>query len=250
MIKNSFNEKIDYVVEGKVDAFTTIIFVHGFGTDKNETQNLFVDIAKKLKDKFRIVRFDLSGYGKSEGKQEEADYEKHAKDLLTVLNWVEKKYHTKIYILAMSMGCFVTALLSPDGVEKTILLSIPNYNTNFIIERVKKRFFTRPGSQLNQKGISLLMRSTGKIQKLGSSFWNILAELKPLDAVNKLASKTKLLIIHPLRDEIIGNKYVDEYKKIPGIIYQDLNGDHSFKLKQDRENMIKKIQEFFLNKIT
>ena len=63
-IRNKFGERIDALVEGKEDADATIVFVHGSGTDKNEGENLFVDISKTLGKKFRIVRFDFSGFFK------------------------------------------------------------------------------------------------------------------------------------------------------------------------------------------
>ena len=243
-IKNKYGEKIDTLVEGNDDLATTIVFVHGFGTDKNETQNLFVDIANALRDSFRIVRFDLSGYGKSEGNQEDANYNKNAEDLQSVLNWTKKKYGKDIYILAMSMGCYVTAIASPQ-VSKTILLSIPNHDMKTIYERIKNRMLTRSGSIFNEFGISLLKRSTGEIQKLGPSFWKVMKELKPLDLVTKFAKKTKLMIIHPLQDEIVGNEFIDKYQEIPGVNYVEINGDHSFKKKEDRKELIKTISNYF-----
>lgn len=246
-VKNKQDEKIDLVVEGNSKAEITIIFVHGFGTDKNETANLFPDIAKPLQAKFRIVRFDLTGYGESEGKQEEADYKKHAEDLKSIINTVRKNYGSNIYILAMSMGCFVTSLASPNNIKKIILLSIPNHNVNIIIERLKNRFLTRPGSVLNEKGVSLFMRSTGKIQKIGPCFWQVLKDFKPLETVKNLAEKTDLMIIHPLQDEIIGNEYVEKYKEIPNLKYIEVNGNHFYKKMEDREEVIKIILQFFSN---
>ena len=243
-IENRQGEKIDTLIEGNEKAKTTVIFVHGFGTDKNETENLFIDIASALKDKFRVVRFDLSGYGKSEGKQEEASYNKHAEDLKSVFDWVKKKFGRKIYILAMSMGCFVTAIASPR-VVKVILLSIPNHNMETVYHRVKQRFFSREGSVFNEKGISLLKRSTGKIQKFGPSFWKIMRSIRPLDLINNLTQKTKLLIIHPLQDEIVGNEFIDEYRQIPKVKYIEMNGNHSFKKKGDREEVIRIIVNYF-----
>lgn len=87
-IKNNLGEQLDALIEGNEKSKVTIVFVHGFGTDKNETENLFTDIATALKSQFRIIRFDLTGYGKSEGKQEETNYNKHAEDLKSVFDWV------------------------------------------------------------------------------------------------------------------------------------------------------------------
>ncbi len=76
-IKNKYKEELDTLVEGNENANTTIVFVHEFGTQKDESYGYFVDIAKALHSNYRTVRFDFSGYGKSQGKQEDANYEKH-----------------------------------------------------------------------------------------------------------------------------------------------------------------------------
>jgi pimeloyl-ACP methyl ester carboxylesterase len=114
-IKNNGDEELDTLVEGNENSHTTIIFVHGFGTQKDESYGYFIDVAKALHSNYRTVRFDFSGYGKSQGKQVDVNYKKHAEDLKIILDWTKEKFGGKIYIIAQSMGCFVTAFLSPDG---------------------------------------------------------------------------------------------------------------------------------------
>ena len=91
-IYNSHHEKLDSLVEGDEKSSVTIVMVHGLGTDKHETAGLFDDIATALIDKYRVLRFDFSGFGKSEGKTEEFDYHKHADDLKAVLEYVKQTY--------------------------------------------------------------------------------------------------------------------------------------------------------------
>ncbi len=244
-IKNKFGEELDTLVEGKDSADTTVVFVHGFGTQKDESYGYFVDIAKSLHNNYRTVRFDFSGYGKSGGKQEDANYQKHADDLQIILDWAKKTFSDKIYIIAQSMGCFVTALLSPDQVEKTVFTSIPNTNVEYIVERFKQRFMTRPGGKFDEKGISILPRSTGELQKVGPSFWKVLREFNPVDSVSQLAKKTNLLILKPLQDDVVGNEFFEEYKKIPGLQYVELDGNHGFRKKEDRDLLIQKMKSFF-----
>lgn len=244
-IKNQQGEKLDTLVEGNEKANVTIIFVHGFATDKHETACYFDDLAGALKNNFRIVRFDLSGCGKSEGKTEDVNYAKHAQDLETIIGFTRKNYPGKIYILAQSMGCFVTALLAPDGIEKTIFTGIPNSDTKYIVERLKKRFGSRPGAKIDLQGVSLFPRSTGALQKIGASFWQVLLNLNPIEKVKSYAKKTKLVIFHPLQDEVVGPDYQKEYDNIAGVATYWINGDHSFKKKEDRHELIKLIAEFF-----
>lgn len=249
IIRNTYNEKLDTWVEepiGKVKA--TVVMVHGFGTSKHETAGYFDDISQALtNDNFRVVRFDLSGYGNSEGEQEDACYSKHVLDLNCVINWVKSNYPSPIYIFAQSMGCWVTALANPDGITKTIMTGVPNSNPEIVVTRVKDRFGSRPGAILNLDGVSLLPRSTGKIQKIGSQFWLDIKNIKPAKIVKDYSKKTELLIVHWESDEIIGKDYLDEYDRIATLKSMWLPGDHSVTNILDRQNFISEMLKFFNN---
>jgi pimeloyl-ACP methyl ester carboxylesterase len=244
-IINKYNEKLDTLVEGDVNSDITIVFAHGFGTDKHENFEFFDDLAAALKNDYRIVRFDFSGYGKSEGKDEDVTYEKHAADLNSVLEYVKDHFPGKIYILAHSMGTYDTALLSPDGVEKTVFTGIPNDSYTYSYDRLKKRLTTRPGAVFDENGVSLYPRSTGTVQKLGTNFWKSLKSIDPVKLFHEYSLKTKLILFKPLQDEIVGNDGFEGFKKIPTLQYVELNGTHNFKKPEDREVLIKKIIEFF-----
>ena len=77
-IKNENGENIDLLVEGNPNSNITLVFAHGFGTNKDENSNLFIDLAKPFLEKYRVIRFDFSGYGQSEGRQEDASITKSA----------------------------------------------------------------------------------------------------------------------------------------------------------------------------
>lgn len=121
----------------------------------------------------------------------------------------------------------------------------PNTNTDVVITRVKERFGSRPGAVLDIHGVSLLPRSTGKIQKIGSQFWIDIKNLQPVKIISDYSKKTKLMIVHWERDEIIGKDYLDEYDQIPTLTSVWLPGDHSVTNKDDRQNFIKKMLEFY-----
>jgi len=247
-IFNSHYEKLDSLVEGNDKSPITIVMVHGLGTDKHETAGLFDDIAIALINKYRVLRFDFSGFGKSEGKMEDFDYIKHANDLKSVLSFVKKTYDQTVYIIAQSMGCFVTSLLNPQGVTKTVFMGIPNSNTEYIIDRFTKRFTAKPGGIVNFEGISLVPRSTGVIQRIGPTFWKILREFKPIQAVGEFSKHTNLLIIHPKQDDVVGTELFEGYAAIPNISIEHINGDHSFKKPEDRSILIERIKQFFSEK--
>lgn len=246
-IKNVSGEKLDTWVEipdGSIKA--TVIIVHGFGTDKHETAGYFDDISKSLvDDNFRVIRFDFSGYGQSDGRQEDACYSKHIGDLNAVIEYAKSNFADPLYLFAQSMGCFITALASPTGIAKTLMTGIPNSNTQYIIDLFVKRFGSRVGAKLDFNRISELPRSTGKIQKLGKKFWQDIRNLSPLDTVRDYSLKTELLIIHWHQDEIIGKQYVDEYDKIPTLTARWLSGNHSVTNPVDRKNFIQVMLKFF-----
>jgi putative redox protein len=244
-INNLTGEKLDVLIEGNLQAKTTVIFVHGFAVDKHETAGYFDDLVIVFGNNYRIIRFDFSGCGESEGNLEEKDYEKWADDLKIVVDYVKKTYKGSLYIFAQSMGCFVIALANPTGIKKTIFTGIPNNNTQLIIDRISKRFLSRPGGSINYEGISYFPRSTGKVQEIGPTFWKVLKDFNPYKTVEKYSKKTNLFIIHPKQDEIVGSEFLEEYSMIPKIRIEWIDGDHSFTKKEDRENLIVKIKDFF-----
>lgn len=245
MVENHLGEKLEVVVDGKEQAKRVVIFVHGFGVDLHETGGLFDYEAEQLGDRFLTVQFSLSGCGKSEGKSEEMNYEKHAQDLGSVIGWVRKSYSgKKIHIITHSMGGFVTVLLAPDQIEKTIMVGLPNYDVLTLRGRILNRFKTRPGAVLNTEGISILPRSSGIMQKIGSSFWRVLGQMRPLEQVQAFSKKTKLKIIHMKQDEILGRDYIDEYHRIGGVESVWIDGDHSVTKPEYRQQLMREIEKF------
>lgn len=249
VIRNKQGERLDtWVEEPNANPKASVVMVHGFGTDKNETAGYFFDLSAALvEDGFRVIRFDLSGYGKSEGNQENGCYTKHSQDVDVIIDWVKAEYSGKIYIFAQSMGCWVTALASPDGIAKTIMTGIPNANTDIVIKRVADRFGSRPGAKLNFDGLSLLPRSTGKIQKIGAKFWDDLKNFNPVESIKGFAKKSQLLIVHWNEDEIIGLDYLAEYDSLKGVKALYLPGNHSVSNPGDRKSFINVMLDYYNN---
>jgi hypothetical protein len=249
VIKNKSGEKLDTWVEtpkGEIKA--NVIMVHGFGTNKGETAGYFDDISKALvSDNFRVIRFDFSGYGKSEGIQEDVCYSKQVDDLRSVWQFVTANYHEPIHILAQSMGCWVTSITSLDGVGKTLMTGIPNADPQLIIDRITERFGSRVGAKLDFAGISELPRSTGEIQKIGPKFWQEIKNLDPVVSIDNYSKKTDLLIIHWLEDEIIGREALELYDAIPTVKSKWLHGNHSVSNPDDRKDFTKVMLDFYNN---
>jgi pimeloyl-ACP methyl ester carboxylesterase len=238
-VHNKHGERLDVVVEGNGD--TTIIFVHGMGTDKNEgSTKLLSDISAVLQRNYRIMRFDLSGYGKSEGTSEEGNLHKWAEDLQAVLQSA-KSFGGKNYILAHSMGMQVVTLLSPSHIEKTVFTGMPGFDSAKQIERLQRRMLSRGGT-VDEQGISLYPRLSGDVQKIGKEYWAALRSFDTVEMLRTYARKTSLLAIRPLEDKII--KPEPFPTDIPAR-YIELPGDHNFMKREDRDTLIKHIAEFF-----
>lgn len=81
---------MDILIEGNDKATDVIIFVHGYGTDKDEGFSSFLDLAKYIKEDYLLIRFDFSGYGKSGGSDSEFQFQKAAGDVDSVIRFTRK----------------------------------------------------------------------------------------------------------------------------------------------------------------
>jgi pimeloyl-ACP methyl ester carboxylesterase len=238
-VRNKYGERLDVVVEGNGN--TTIVFVHGMGTDKHEgSTRLLADMSAALHKDYRIVRFDLSGYGDSEGASEEGNLYKWADDLQEVLKATES-FGGKKYILAHSMGMQVVTLLSPPDIEKTVFTGMPGFDSAKQIERLQKRMLSRGGT-VDENGISIYPRLSGQVQKIGKPYWEALRSFNTVDALREYAKKTTLLAIRPLEDKIIKP---EPFPADISATYIELPGDHNFMKKEDRDILVQKIADFF-----
>lgn len=243
---NTLGKRISISIEGEEKSSTNIVFVHGFGTNRNEGENFFYDVADVLGKKFRLIRFDFSGYGQSDGAQEDVSLTNQMDDLRTVLIWAEKDKKREIVILAHSLGCFVVSMLSPEGIKKSIFSSTLNSNSKDVVRLFKKRIESK-GGIFDKNNVSTYCRSSGEIQRIGNFFWSDLENLNIIKITGEYAQKTKLLIIHPNQDEIAGNSYFNDYKHIANAKYMNIPGSHNYSKKEDRGNAIKIINNFIEN---
>ena len=245
-IKNIFGENLDVLIEGNKKSDKILIFVHGFGTDKDEGFATFLDLSKYLREDFITIRFDLSGYGKSEGEDYEFQYQKAAGDVDSIIRYARKNYRNKeIYIIAHSLGTFVVSILSPYMIKKIVFTSIPNSNTEFILDELKKRILSK-GGRINENNLTFYPRTSGSVQVIGKDFWRTFRTFKPCEYIAELGNKTDLMVFKPKQDDVLKNKFFKEYKSIKNIKYVEIDGDHNFRDKKDRINLFKQIKSFLL----
>ena len=106
-----------------------LIIFHGFGGDSGYGEGNIYDL---LANKARAcgvtaVRFDFSGYGRSQGCFEDMDVLREILDAIAILQYVQSLPDiTDIYLLGHSQGGVVAGMLAglyPDVVKKLILLA-------------------------------------------------------------------------------------------------------------------------------
>ena len=93
-----------------------ILFLHGFGTNKNEVADTFAITAEKLKDQgIGSLRIDFSGFGYSQGNPADTTIEKLITDANNALNYLltQKFVDTqRIGLCGFSLGAGISILIS------------------------------------------------------------------------------------------------------------------------------------------
>src|SRR3989344_9658072 len=244
-VKNIFGEDLDVLLEGNLSAKNLMIFVHGFGTDKDEGFAYFVDLSEAFQKEYLLIRYDASGFGKSEGAEAEFQFQKSAGDLDSILRYARREYPQKsINIIAHSLGNFSTVLLSPEHIRKTVFTGAINLNLKLVSNKLKERIVNKGGT-IDEEGMSTYPRASGAIQKIGKDFWRTLNNVDMKILLGEFSQKTELIVFKSKQDEVVGSdESFNEYKKITSLKYVEIEGDHNFSKREDRSNLIEEIKVF------
>jgi pimeloyl-ACP methyl ester carboxylesterase len=245
-ILNQNHENIDYIISGNTNSSELVIFTHGFGTNKNEGFNLFKELSENLDKNYLCLRYDLTGYGNSDGTSESFNLNKASLDLKTIINFCKNEFpDKKINLVSHSIGTYITSILSPNNINNVIFTAPPNSNSNDTADRIKKRI--EKNSKVDEFKVSDYLRTSGQIQKIGTTFWSSLRELDFLKNLKILENKTNLSIILPLQDDIITHIETKSYKDLEKTNFFELNGDHNFSKNNDRKILINTIKNILDN---
>ena len=197
---------------------TTIVFSHGFGTDKH-SRGLFDVLAENLGPDNEYVMFDYNKVDKVKNTLTVEPFSLQADKLVKatadMANYV---------LICHSQGGLIAALAKPAGARKIIMLAPPLEMSS---ARLIKKYAKRPGSVMNINGTSKLVRRDGSITLIDKKYWIELDATDPTTLYQQLAKTTPLIIIGAEDDEVLpDNNY--EPLKLSNIDLYTLPANHDF----------------------
>ncbi len=217
--------QIEGEYEGEIESKQAIIFVHGFGVERN-ARGLFTQLGDALKDDYLVVRFDLNKVLPTETSIKVYSLKTQAKILNEVVQHVRNKFKVEtLKVIAHSQGSLVIGTLSPDDISQCVLIS-PPVESPYL--EMKEYFSKRKGTKIDEKGNSLIQRADDSLTVVSKGYWQDVEKIKPVKLMAKLAKKTDLYLIKALNDEVIKNDDHTAIVKNKEITYLELPGDHNF----------------------
>ena len=120
--------KNNVTIEGNVNAGATIIFAHGFGTDKTAWDK----VKESFKDEYRLVLYDNVGGGNADPKAYSPikynNLNTYAEDLLAIAEQLDLKNAIVVAHSVSSMISLIAAIKAPQYFSKMILIGAsPRY---------------------------------------------------------------------------------------------------------------------------
>jgi len=247
-IANDIGEKIFVETHVPANPKATVIFCHGItGCRKGRTinDNYFQIFANRLcNDGYKVVLFDFSGHGDSEGKSEDVCLSKSVAEL-------EKVYKSEVEtdnvnFLVFSYGATVLCRfleqhkdIKPDHIAM-ISPGLDPLNSGFLDSNnsfgkdIARAYYS---GEMKEKGYAIV---SAKDFKLGFNFIEELQAFSP-DYLAKVGSK--LLVLSGINDAIIDTNYNHDFCKKYNIKNIDYNASHS--LFEEIEKAFDDIEAFF-----
>lgn len=219
-----------------------LIIFHGFGGDSGyDESDLYSIIAKKAADcGANALRFDFSGYGKSEGRTEDVDIFREILDAIAILNYVRTlPYVTDIYLLGHSMGGVIAGMLAglyPDVIKKLILLAPAATLKEDALKGICM------GTEYDTWNVPDVVLVDGQ-HPVGGHFFRIARNLPIFEVTSQFAGET--LLMHGIPDAIVdyhvSEKYHDNMKNSRLCLYENL--DHGIE-GMDQDKVLEEICKF------
>ncbi|MDD2647078.1 MAG: alpha/beta fold hydrolase [Patescibacteria group bacterium] len=236
--------------EPKKKGDTCVILCHGLGVDKNEYNNIFVKLKKRLVQKgMPVFRFDFMAHGESQGKSINMTIIKEKYDLEVAVSFLRKLGYKNFGILGASFGGGAVALFSAQN--KKIIKAAVLWNALIDYHSILKPTLSWPKRNFGSEAMKRLKKSGyifigGSKFKMGKKLFSEMKKLHP----GQIMAKTKIptLFIHGTNDNYIpyqdSVKYSKLFKNAKVKLLKD--AQHGFDdSKEHTEEAIKYTTDFF-----
>lgn len=251
VIKNSKNENLCVEVFSSVKPKETIVFCHGItGCRKGRTMDddYFQVLARKLMElNYKVVLFDFSGHGESEGNDYDVSLVKNTDELKRIYT-EEVEDNNKIKFLAFSYGAAVLGNFLDQNPsvnpEKIVLYSPCFYPVESCFLSPKSIFgkdivAAIENGEMEKNGFAVV---GAKNFRFGSKMLEECKNYSP-DVYKKFHDK--VLVLAGKQDVILDTKYNEKFCKENDITLKYFDTSHS--LYEDIENVFIDTINYFEN---
>ena len=231
--------KIKYLFVKK-NSQITVVFFHGFMSDKNGTKPSAIQKFCK-KQKLNFLKFEYSGHGRSDGKFTEENISKWTSDAKELIK-SKIKSNNKLIFIGSSMGSWI-ALNLLTTFKKQIegfigIASAPE----FLEELMWKKFNKKIKNEIMSKKIYYLDHG-GFTYPLTKQL--ILDGRKNKVFNKRINLKIPITLFHGSNDEVVplvfSKKILKIFKKAKKKLIKIKNGDHSLSRKNDLKKICKEL---------
>ena len=195
-----------------------------------------------VEESFKVLRFDFSGNGQSEGNFSESLYSKQVKDIESAVSFVSSHGVRWIGLAGHSMGAMV-ALLAASQMDIikgvcTLAAKASALHSSHFLSQGQIQELKRTGR------VNFISR--GRNLELTEDFF---ADAAKYDLSSIMPSLSQpLMVVHGNRDEIIPveNAYqLHQYRKVNTELVIIPGADHMFSQDEDRQEVVHRVARWF-----
>ena len=226
-IKNKSGQKLFATLANPTNKKTNPIIILTHGRTSTKRREIYIRLEEGLHARgISTFRFDFSGHGKSEGKIEDLTISLATNDVLSAIDYLNKKGYKKVALVGTSMGglaCIIVASRTNKIFALALRSPVSDYEATKLIPKNKAAL-----NDWRKKGYRLTTGSDGKKHKMKYSFYLESKKLKAYSAAKKI--KIPTLIAHGDFDKTVP---VSQSKKTARLIKNCTlkiikNADHTF----------------------